>query len=492
MLTRRPKLIVAVSVVLAAAISAVTAILLQQMRQDALRCAQQAATNLSLLVERDTARNLELYDLSIQAVINELNDPTARQLDPAVRQKILFDHAATAQDLGAILVTDVKGNVIIDSRSLHPATMNVADQRYFTVHRDSATVGLYVGGPSPSAGGRPTIVLSRRVSNRDGSFAGVVVGSMEVDYFRRLFGGMNLGRGGSMALMLADGTLLMRRPFDDKIIGRRLAGTSNYTRFAQTRSGEFLGVAAIDSVERWYTFRHIGNFPLILDVAMASDDIYSEWRRRAWALGAAMGGLIAGLLSLSALLAHQLKRRRSMEAELRRLAQTDGLTQLANRHAFDQATAHERAHPRGPLSVIMIDIDYFKEFNDLYGHAAGDLALVTVASCIRASVRRLSDVAARYGGEEFVVLLSGANCGEALTIAERICEAVEQTATPHAGSPYRTLTVSVGVASGGRSARSEPGLLIEAADAALYQAKRSGRNRVNSAPGMVREENSNV
>ncbi|MDY7548200.1 hypothetical protein RGU75_18450 [Glaciimonas sp. CA11.2] len=92
---------------------------------------------------------------------------------------------------------------------------------------------------------------------------------MHLNYFRNLFAGMNLGTSGSMALMLADGTMLMRLPYDAKAIGQSLIGTANYTRFTQSPSGDFFGTAAIDAVQRWYTFRHIRNFPLVLDVVLS-------------------------------------------------------------------------------------------------------------------------------------------------------------------------------------------------------------------------------
>jgi diguanylate cyclase (GGDEF)-like protein len=457
------------------------------MRDDALKRAQEAATNVSLLVERDTARNLEVYDLSLQAVIEGLEHPGVRDLPPDLRRMVLFDRSATAKDMGSLLVLDEAGNVMIDSKSESPRRVNVADRDYFKVHRDSPNVGLYVSHPFEPGltGGGASIALSRRLSHPDGSFAGVVVGTLRLNYFRNLFAGMNLGAGGSMALMLADGTMLMRRPYDPKIVGRSLMGTANYTRFAQAPSGDFFGTAAIDGVQRWYVFRHIGNFPLILDVALATQDIYAEWRRRAWIIGSLVGAVDVVILTLAVLFAQQLKRRLAMETELRSLARTDGLTKLCNRRAFDEiAQAEWRRAQRSdlPLSLLMIDVDHFKGFNDLYGHSAGDDALAAVAQCIGDNIRRPGDTAARYGGEEFAVLLPNTGRTGAVQVAETMRAAVQALERHHVASTHHVVTVSIGVTCTTDRRFATLRAFVNAADAALYDAKGGGRNRVACEP----------
>jgi diguanylate cyclase (GGDEF)-like protein len=480
---RRPSAVIGASVVIACAILAIAAWVLVEMRHDALTRAQEAAINVSLLVERDTARNLEVYDLSLQAVIEGLEHPGVRELPPDLRRMVLFDRAATAKDLGSLLVLDEAGNVVIDSKSESPRRVNVGDRDYFKVHRDSPNVGLYVSHPFEPRlnGGGTSIALSRRLSHPDGSFAGVVVGIMRLNYFRNLFAGVSLGAGGSMALMLADGTMLMRRPYDAKVVGRSLKGTANYTRFTQAPSGDFFGTAAIDGVERWYAFRHIGNFPLILDVALATRDIYAEWHRRAWIIGSLIGAVDVLILTLAVLFAQQLKRRLAMEAELRSLARTDGLTKLGNRRAFDEmAQAEWRRAQRSdlPLSLLIIDVDHFKSFNDLYGHSAGDDALAAVAQCIGESVRRPGDSAARYGGEEFAVVLPNTNRSGAVQVAETIRAAVQALGLTHMASMHQVVTVSIGVACMTEHRFATLRVFVNAADGALYDAKSAGRNRV--------------
>jgi diguanylate cyclase (GGDEF)-like protein len=493
MVIRRPTTVIVASLALACAILAISVWVLLEMRKDALRRAQESAFNLSLLVERDTSRNLEVYDLSLQAVIEGLQQPGVMQLPPTIRQMVLFDRSASAKDLGSLLVMDENGNVIIDSQASPPRHLNLADRDYFQVHRASADRGLYVSHPfeARQSGGTASIALSRRLSHPDGSFAGVVAGTMRLSYFRRLFDGVNLGEGGSMALMLGDGTMLMRRPYDAKVIGRNLQGTANYERFKQTPSGDFFGTAAIDGIPRWYAFRHIADYPMILDVALATRDIYAEWRHRAWIIGSLIAAVDVALIALAVLFAQQLRRRLAVEEELRMLARTDGLTGLNNRRAFEEIIEAEwrRAQrTERPLSMLLIDVDNFKGFNDLYGHSAGDDALVAVARSIGGHMRRPGDSAVRYGGEEFVVLLPNTGEEGAARVAERIRAAVQTLGINHFASAYHVLTISIGMASTERQRFGTHRALINAADTALYEAKDAGRNRVLAWPVEARAD----
>lgn len=180
--------------------------------------------------------------------------------------------------------------------------------------------------------------------------------------------------------------------------------------------------------------------------------------------------------------------RRQLEianAELRRLSTRDGLTDVGNRRHFDESLQREwrRAVREGrPLSLVILDVDHFKAFNDHYGHLEGDACLQKVANVLRSCARRPADVVARYGGEEFVALLPGTGLAGACKIAEAVRQRVASLGIPHAGSTVsNVVTVSVGVAS--RFPRPNQTIegFVEEADRALYSAKGSGRNRVGVA-----------
>jgi diguanylate cyclase (GGDEF)-like protein len=172
--------------------------------------------------------------------------------------------------------------------------------------------------------------------------------------------------------------------------------------------------------------------------------------------------------------------------ELKRLTSVDGLTGIANRRCFDEAIQREWQRARRnrlPLSVLMIDVDFFKQYNDGYGHQAGDECLVTVARALSEQLKRPGDLVARFGGEEFVVILPETNAIGAHRVAEDVCRAVAAMKLPHAYSGNgEFLTVSVGVGTAYPTPDdSSPGLavLLENADQALYTAKKAGRNQVS-------------
>ncbi len=167
------------------------------------------------------------------------------------------------------------------------------------------------------------------------------------------------------------------------------------------------------------------------------------------------------------------------------LSQTDALTQLANRRAFDLELPRrldEALRTGQPLAMLVIDIDHFKRYNDHYGHPAGDACLRRVAAVMRDALRE-QDFIARIGGEEFAVLLSPGNPATARQLADRLLQQVEQAAIANEGLPGRqVVTISLGLAVTAPPQAGEPASLMAAADAALYDAKRQGRNRWVMAP----------
>lgn len=168
-------------------------------------------------------------------------------------------------------------------------------------------------------------------------------------------------------------------------------------------------------------------------------------------------------------------------AELERLARMDGLTQVANRRSFDEYLKQEWENVgsgRSSLSLILCDIDYFKSFNDTYGHQAGDICLRKVAKAIERAVKRSTDLVARYGGEEFAIILPNTNEVGVQQVAVEIQREIEELGIPHSQSIVSEyITLSLGVASINSTRNTHPDMLVATADQGLYQAKYKGRNR---------------
>jgi len=215
---------------------------------------------------------------------------------------------------------------------------------------------------------------------------------------------------------------------------------------------------------------------------LAAGIVAAAWRMRVWQLRARER-------ELSRLVEVRTDALREANAALVRIASLDGLTRIANRATFDLALAEawdEHRERGAPLSVLICDIDAFKAYNDTYGHPAGDAALIRVAATIQLHARGPRELAARYGGEEFALLLVDRSYGDAVEAADALLDAVRALEIPHGTSPVAPrVTLSIGVASCVPGERLRVEHLIEAADRALYRAKRGGRDRVASGPPVM-------
>ena len=464
------KLLIVSSVVTVIGFSAICASVMLDMRHGEEELARQTLDNLASSIDADISRNVELYDLSLRAVVSTMLMPEIKDVSKPIRHLILFDHAATAKHFGAIQVFDADGRLTIDASTLDPVEENRGDEEFFQVHYNHPDAGLFISRPMLHRGAYP-IVLSRRVTGPDGSFLGVVAGSIRFSYFHDLFGRLNLGPDDTITVLRRDATVIMRTPFDLDVIGRSLAHVPGVMRALSEPSGSYTGLGALDGVPRLLVWRD-GTRPLVVLVGKPWSSILNLWRTEATRIGAIMLGLISFVLGVTMFLAREIGRRALAEGKLEELATTDALTGLKNRRKFDAVIDDEwrrATRQKTPLALLMIDADHFKSYNDTFGHQAGDQMLVGIAICITDSVRRAGDCASRYGGEEFAVLLPGLSAVEALRVAETIRLKVQQWSDD--------TTVSIGIASLTPAAAMEWSVLVNAADKALYAAKANGRNR---------------
>jgi diguanylate cyclase (GGDEF)-like protein len=249
------------------------------------------------------------------------------------------------------------------------------------------------------------------------------------------------------------------------------------------RGGSISYTSSIDGVRRLGSYLHLSQFPLTMLVSQSEWDVQSGWRAELRWHAIILACVILVVIVLGG---------RAVEANraLNTLATHDGLTGLANRRCLDATIEREfrrAVRSRQPLSVVLIDIDHFKDYNDCYGHPAGDDCLCAIARSIEGCLRRAGDLAGRWGGEEFVVVLPGSDATRAVAFAETIRLAVRGLALQHGRSERGIVTLSAGVATfvPGRSAGAWQALVADA-DAALYVAKASGRDTVNvHAPAQV-------
>lgn len=438
------------------------------------------------IVTQNTARSMaeqaETTLVTADTIVASLVERVeAEGTGPEARTRLYHLITSLAAALPAIHemgIMDSRGNAIVKSLVAHPVGLNYAERDYFRFHATHTDRGPLLGERIKSkVDGTINVTVTRRIDNPDGSFAGVVVTSVAMSFFQHLFDQVQAKSGGIISLFADDGTFLVRSPpMPEDVASWAVAGSGELG--VQLRrhpdAGTVTFTSVVDGVRRRGAYSRLGLFPLTVLVAQSEWDIQSSWRTELRTHAIILGCVLIVVITLG---------RRAAKATrmLEQQALQDGLTGLPNRRAFDARLEQElrRAERSGqPLSVIMIDIDHFKAYNDYHGHFAGDECLRAVANTIRNCLRRASDFAARYGGEEIVVVLPGADAGQARAVAHAMRRSVRLLAAPQADHLGGVVTFSAGVATYWPGEAAGLRALLDDADAALYAAKAAGRDTI--------------
>ncbi|WP_263263776.1 sensor domain-containing diguanylate cyclase [Pseudomonas sp. RIT-PI-S] len=461
-------------------------------RNQALVAAQANASNLARSLAEHAGNTIEEADTVLIGMVERVQvDGTAGDEQRQRLHRLMKRLTGSLEQLQGLFIYDRDGRWLVSSNDINPPNANNADRDYFIYHRTHADPAAHLGGVIRSrSSGDLIITLSRRINDSEGRFAGVALATLKVDYFKRFYEAYALDPDGVINLALADGTVLVRRPYDEKLIGTSIAKGVIFSQLLPNASaGTQMLTSVVDGVERLYGYRAITNYPVVVLAAESKNYLLANWRANLVRTALVICLLLSATGIFGSMLIRQIRQTSQTEAELRdahaaleQMAMQDSLTGLANRRHLDQALPREisRARRNGrPLGLIMLDIDHFKAYNDIYGHPAGDACIRDVAQAVTASVGRAGDLVARYGGEELLVLLPECELPGAIRVAERIVEAVRALNIPHSGSPYGIVTLSAGAHVWfDRELPPRPQTLVEAADAALYSAKAGGRNQV--------------
>ncbi|MDB5817098.1 MAG: diguanylate cyclase, partial [Rhizobacter sp.] len=456
-----------------------------------------ATTNLANAVSQQVNSTFAEVDHTLAALVFDIE---RSEFDAAALQRIqpvLVNYVSQMDELRGLFVYDAKGAWVVNSEPTWDEKANNADREYFKFHQANPSQDVHIGTPIMSRSTQAWVIpVSRRIDDRDGRFAGVILATVDVERLNAFLNRFNIGAAGAIALTLADGHLLVRRPFVVKDLGRSIVGDRIYDLISAGRSGTSWITSPFDQHERIISFDHLDRYGVIAVAALSREDVLAEWMH-ATALQTACVLLVSlAFAAVGAYVVMLIGRGVRSQARLRELrdqltqtnislafaARQDGLTGLANRRHFDESLKREAQIARrqqSPLSLVMIDIDHFKTYNDRYGHQAGDECLRAVAQAVAEVVHRPGDVVARYGGEELVLLLPNTDIDGAATVAEAARVAVHTLQRRHEDSGSGVVSVSIGVASHpGRDLQDDGTATLRKADEALYAAKHGGRDRV--------------
>jgi len=429
----------------------------------------------------------------------------------------------------AISVAGPNGRIACSTRA-SAIGLDVSDRKHVEDARRSWNFVLsdYVISRSDQ---QPTIIAAFPTMAYDERIDAIILAPVDLQWVGRLASAVGKRGGASVFMLDAQGTILGGGPNLDHIVGRNFANQPFVHAILTSAGGTFtaegfdgrrrivavmslpgtdarlavslderevlsridreVGIAYLQLVlfglivllAAWF-----GGERLIVEPIRALSRIAARIGRgerdanpggRAWA--AEFAPLAVALDDMAIKLAKREHDLRSANTHLEELASIDALSGLANRRSFNAQLDAEWQHSaklKRPIGLLMIDVDHFKLFNDNYGHLAGDNCLRTVSEMITAAAARSTDFAARYGGEEFALLLPDATIEKAVEIAEQLRVNVDQLAIVNEGAPTGAVTISIGVASLVPPAAESAQVLIEAADAGLYSAKRRGRNTV--------------
>jgi diguanylate cyclase (GGDEF)-like protein len=447
-------------------------------REDEFVRIQTEMKNLAKSLAQHAEDTFNLADAILTDVVDRMEQNGSTPAAAADLERFLVERSQTLQSVKVLTIYGEDGLLLSSSLPGHSLKVNGSGQAFFQHHRASADRKWFFGTPIRDPLGSDWILsISRRFNKPDGSFGGVVQISVPPRYFVNFFSRFNIGEQGTITLFHSNGMILSRSPYIEKAIG---TGRTSMPWAEDGRtSGSYEYVSPIDNVSRLGGYQRNHVYPVVVLTAVSRDEALARWNREFMFRTFAVGSLVA---------VKELRRREIAEFELAILATTDGLTGLANRRSFDRQIETEwlRAARDGtPLSLLLIDVDQFKAYNDIYGHQAGDTCLRMVAEVFSQAINRPGDLVARYGGEEMAVLMPDTDDVGAAAVAENIRARVEALALRHeANPPSGILTISIGSATripafdrSGTGAKE----LVALADKALYCAKQDGRNRISAA-----------
>lgn len=450
-------------------------------RQEAVSGTEQVLRRLDYAVEEQTRRLFRMVDVFLGVADQWIADNPQR--DPrsdAAFLRLIENFRRRTGDAIDIRLAGADGRLFPLVTPLSAGERPLGDDDFFRAAVGGDLRHFHIGAPQASgANGAWRIPVAHRLT-QPRTDAAALVATIELSAFLALYEEVRIRPQGAIALMRRDGILLARAPHDERLIGRSVAGGELYRNLLPRAERGFgrIEQTATDALDKYVSYSVLGDLPLVLAVSAAVDDVLGHWRRQTLVIVLlALGVSVASLLAAFRL-ARALGELSARNAELQLLATTDQMTGVHNRHHFLSLLYHEFARERRhntPLSLMILDLDFFKQINDGYGHAAGDEALRAFAKAAKRCLREM-DALGRLGGEEFAILLPGTQVASAETVAERIRTAVAGIAIDTEFGTVR-FTTSIGVTQSAADDASVDALLARA-DAALYTAKASGRNRV--------------
>lgn len=404
--------------------------LLWDARTRALQVAERDEAVVAEILASRMGHDIESLSLSINGAARTVQLPGIWDISPDLRQTALFDASLKIKSLAALGIVDQDGNMRQVSNTLSPPAFNVRGGDYYEYHRTHPDPGIHFSGPRMSRySGQQVIILSKRLNDAHGNFAGVAVGSLNVAYYENLFGQMALPQGAIVGLTTTDGRVVARVPFDSRTLTSNISQSSLFSRAQHASSGNFTEVSPVDHIERLVTYQRLADSPFIVFYARATGEILTDWWHAAFWVGA--GTLL--LCGLKVVLVWQLRRERlrreSAEQHARLSAQ---VLALVNRDLEDRV--QQEVQSREEVYEQLAASQRQEALGQLAGGIAHDINNVLQTICGACSMLQV-----RHRGNEAITRLAGT----ALSAADRGSAITRRLLVFARRAPVRVETVDV-------------------------------------------------
>lgn len=474
------------AIVITALVAGATVLEISLDYRDTEQRAYETASDITRVAERQVRDTITYVDQTLDAVstLVQKSGGIASIREPPTWQ-ILRSYCTTLIGCHAIGIIDPAGKVKAQTRDADTDVLDVSDRLHFLQPRetgkryiDAATVSRLPGSPI-------LFFVSKPVFDASGKFLAVATIGMETSQLTSFYSLFGFSLAPAISIFKGDGGIVARNPGMEKLVGKSNAKSDIFTTYLpRAPFGTYKSHSRLDGKTRLAAYRSLPDLDLVVFSGIETPAAFAAWKARSLRLITIVSGMLAliwGTLLVASRATVEQASLRQENQHLDSLASRDPLTGIGNRRLLARTLRRDWSkHDRSgaPISLVFLDVDYFKLFNDHYGHPAGDDCLRRVAHALQESLQREGDLVARYGGEEFVAVLD-CNHEGALRVAERMRRWVEALEIPHIRSKTSNfVTASFGVASTESTRTQSAEELLALADKALYEAKASGRNQV--------------
>lgn len=460
---------------------------------------ERSLSDLAAIVDVHIESTFRAIDGLLESTASEYEEHLSDSSDYVLNY--MLARSSSTPEVKSAFISNESGEIIVATNKALFG-VKISERNYFMELRagDHSISTATVDFGQSKIDNKHIMFVARSLKAKDHQWPGLVAASIDLSIFHKLLSSfVNPDGESSKVLFLVNslGLITSRAPDPEKYIWKSVDFPgSQYQTHKSSVNSNTCGVIvyATDNKERLSCARTVYNGIFLVFASKTTEEIFKNWRRDAIAAVATILVWLTVLMLLSRMLIRRQEKILGLAEQLEQISIVDALTGTYNRRHLDVTLSSEIKRAKrqgGVLSIAMVDIDYFKNYNDCYGHQAGDRCLRIVAETMQAQLKRTGDFVARYGGEEFCLIFPSTTALQAMVLMDKIRISVEALSIMHDASPFSHVTISCGISEWHLENNASAYQLISLADKALYISKKKGRNciSIDSADEIVPKGN---